>query len=131
MKPMVPIGYVENNFSAPQVDPEVFVGTLSGIRVEPGYVEGLYRLDNYRRLYIIFLFDRSEGYRLVIHPRGDTSRPMRGVFATRSPRRPNPIGLSVVELVGVEKDLVTVRNLDAINQTPVLDIKPCEDDVVY
>jgi tRNA-Thr(GGU) m(6)t(6)A37 methyltransferase TsaA len=88
------------------------------------YSDGLYRLENYPRLYVIFVFDRAEGYRLVIHPRGDTTKPMRGVFATRSPYRPNPIGLAEVELVSVEGNLLTVRNLDAIDGTPVLDIKP-------
>jgi tRNA-Thr(GGU) m(6)t(6)A37 methyltransferase TsaA len=95
------------------------------------YSEGLYRLEKYRRLFVIFVFDRSSGYELVVHPRGDVTRPRRGVFATRSPRRPNPIGLSVVELIEVEGSTVKVRNLDALDGTPVLDIKPCIEDVSY
>ncbi len=119
----VPIGYVENEFEGTQRDPDIFTGTVSRIRVLDEYAPGLYRLEQFERVYIIFVFDRSQGYKLVIHPRGDANRPRRGVFATRSPHRPNPIGLSLVDLVGVDKNIVTVRNLDAIDGTPVLDIK--------
>lgn len=127
----VPIGFVENDFTGIQDDPDVFKGTVSRIRVKDEYVDGLFRIENCRRLYVIFVFDKAEGYRLVIHPRGDRSRPKRGVFGTRAPYRPNPIGLAVVELLGVDGAVLTVRDLDAIDGTPVLDIKPCEDPVVY
>lgn len=59
-----------------------------------------------------------------VHPRGDASRPQQGVFSTRSPHRPNPIGLHRVEIVSIEDDRVRVRNLEAVDGTPVLDIKP-------
>jgi tRNA (adenine37-N6)-methyltransferase len=121
-----PIGFVESFFEGIQDDPDVFKGTVSRIRVLEEYSDGLYRLENSERLYVIFVFDRAEGYRLVIHPRGDVTRPERGVFATRSPYRPNPIGLAVVDLLGIEGNVLTVRNLDAIDGTPVLDIKPWE-----
>jgi len=127
----VPVGFVENDFTGIQDDPDVFKGTVSRIRVKDEYVDGLFRIENYGRLYVIFVFDKAEGYRLVIHPRGDRSRPERGVFGTRAPYRPNPIGLAVVELLGVDGAVLTVRDLDAIDGTPVLDIKPCEDPVVY
>ena len=61
---------------------------------------------------------------LSVHPRGDTNRPREGVFATRSPDRPNPIGLHAVVIESVEEDAITVRNLEAIDGTPVLDVKP-------
>jgi tRNA-Thr(GGU) m(6)t(6)A37 methyltransferase TsaA len=61
---------------------------------------------------------------LSVHPRGDTSRPITGVFATRSPDRPNPIGLHRVRIEAVEDDAITVSGLEAIQDTPVLDIKP-------
>lgn len=125
----IPIGYVENDFKDTQLDPDVFQGTVSRIRVQGEYVDGLYRLEQFERIYVIFVFDRSHGYKMVIHPRGDVNRPKRGVFATCSPYRPNPIGLSVVDLVGIEGNLVTVRNLDAIDGTPVLDIKMCRENV--
>jgi tRNA-Thr(GGU) m(6)t(6)A37 methyltransferase TsaA len=61
---------------------------------------------------------------LSVHPRGDAKRPLTGVFATRSPDRPNPIGLHAVAIEAVEKDAITVRDLEAIDGTPVLDVKP-------
>jgi tRNA-Thr(GGU) m(6)t(6)A37 methyltransferase TsaA len=73
---------------------------------------------------VVFYFHRSQGYDLTQHPRGDPRRPKRGVFTLRSPRRPNPIGVTVVDLVAIEGNVLRVRGLDAINGTPVLDIKP-------
>lgn len=131
MVELVNIGFVQNDFVGIQDDPDIFRGTVSRINVLDEYTGGLFRLDTFKRLYVIFVFDRADGYRLVIHPRGDLSKPERGIFATRSPYRPNPIGLAVVDLLSVEENVITVRNLDAIDGTPVIDIKPCEDNVVY
>jgi tRNA-Thr(GGU) m(6)t(6)A37 methyltransferase TsaA len=61
---------------------------------------------------------------LVVHPRGDTARPAEGVFTTRSPHRPNPIGLHRVEVAEVAGERVKVRNLEALDGTPVVDVKP-------
>ena len=61
---------------------------------------------------------------MLQHPRGDKSRPKRGVFALRSPYRPNHIGLTEVELLAINGNVLSVRGLDAINETPVLDLKP-------
>lgn len=61
---------------------------------------------------------------LSVHPRGDAKRPLTGVFATRSPDRPNPIGLHAVAIEAVEEDAITVRDLEAIDGTPILDVKP-------
>jgi tRNA (adenine37-N6)-methyltransferase len=119
----IPIGYVENDIKEVPADPEGFTGTVSRIGLLDEFAAGLYRLEEFKRVYIIFVFDRSRGYELVVHPRGDVSRPKRGVFATRSPYRPNPIGLSLVDLVGVDNNVLTVRGLDAVDGTPVLDIK--------
>jgi tRNA (adenine37-N6)-methyltransferase len=123
----VPIGFVESDFKEIQDDPGIFQGTTARIRILDDYADGIFKLENYRRLYIIYVFDRAEGYRLILHPRGDRSRPQRGVFATCAPYRPNPIGLSVVELLSVEGNTLTVRDLDAIDGTPVLDIKPWKE----
>jgi tRNA-Thr(GGU) m(6)t(6)A37 methyltransferase TsaA len=121
-----PIGFVESEFAEPQRDPGVFAGTEARVRVLPEFAAGLYRIEGFGRLYVIYAFDRSEGFELVLHPRGDPARPERGVFATHSPNRPNAIGLTVVELLAVEGDVLTVRGLDALDGTPVLDIKPCD-----
>ena len=61
---------------------------------------------------------------VAVHPRGDPDRPRQGVFSTRSPDRPNPIGLHAVPIVGADDDAITVANLEAIDGTPVLDVKP-------
>jgi tRNA-Thr(GGU) m(6)t(6)A37 methyltransferase TsaA len=68
--------------------------------------------------------DRADRDVLAVHPRGDTTRPLAGVFATRSPDRPNPIGLHDVQVLDVAGNRVHVRNLEAVDGTPVLDIKP-------
>lgn len=121
-----PIGFVESDIKDPRAEPGVFDGTISRIRILPEYGAGLHGIEEFGRLYVIFVFDRSSSFELVIHPRGDVRRPRRGVFATHSPNRPNPVGLSIVELVSVEGKCLTVRGLDAIDRTPVLDIKQCD-----
>ena len=68
--------------------------------------------------------DRADRDVLHVHPRGDTSRPQEGVFNTRSPHRPNPIGLHRVQIVGIDGPRVRVRNLEAIDGTPIVDVKP-------
>jgi len=121
-----PIGFVENDFTEVQHDPDIFAEAVSRVRVLPEFAAGLYRIESFERLYIIYVFDRSQGFQLVLHPRGDAARPERGVFATHSPNRPNAIGLTVVELLGVEDGILTVKGLDAVDGTPVVDIKPCD-----
>jgi tRNA-Thr(GGU) m(6)t(6)A37 methyltransferase TsaA len=86
--------------------------------------EGLKGLEPGRQILVVYYFHRSDGYDLCQHPRGDRHRPRRGVFALRSPRRPNPVGVTVVDLVAIAGTVLTVRGLDAINGTPVLDLKP-------
>jgi tRNA-Thr(GGU) m(6)t(6)A37 methyltransferase TsaA len=73
---------------------------------------------------VIFHFHKSEGFDLLQHPRGDPSRPRQGVFGLRSPRRPNPVGVTIVDVLAVGENTLRVRGLDALNDTPVLDIKP-------
>ena len=68
--------------------------------------------------------DRARRDVLRVHPRGDVSRPQQGVFSTRSPARPNPIGLHCVEVETIEGNRMRVRNLEAINGTPIVDVKP-------
>lgn len=121
-----PIGFVENDFKADRYGPDEFEGSLSRIRILDRFARGLYRIEGFERLYVIYLFHKSEGFDLVLHPRGDVTRPERGVFATHSPRRPNPLGMTVVDLIDVEDNVVTVSGLDAIDGTPVLDIKPTD-----
>ncbi|MBN1178024.1 MAG: tRNA (N6-threonylcarbamoyladenosine(37)-N6)-methyltransferase TrmO [Anaerolineae bacterium] len=76
---------------------------------------------------VLFYFHRSDGRPLQVHPRGDLSRPLRGVFATRSPARPNPIGVTTVRIRRIEGNVIEVVGLDAIDGTPILDIKQYEE----
>ena len=96
---------------------------ISVIEVLPEYVEGLYRIELLKELDVLFVFDHSQGFDLHLHPRGDTDIPLTGVFGTRSPRRPNPIGLTRVRLLERKGDRLKVEGLDAFLDTPVLDIK--------
>jgi len=87
------------------------------------YEAGLADIEGFSHLYVIWLFDRATGYDLTAHPPTDEERP-HGVFATRSPRRPNAIGLTVVELLRREGARLFVRGVDMLDGTPILDIKP-------
>ena len=88
--------------------------------LEPG-LEGLMPGDH---LSILFYFHHVQDFQLSQHPKGDLDRPKRGVFTICSPKRPNPIGLTVVELVSIDQNVLEVRGLDAFDGTPVIDIKP-------
>lgn len=99
-------------------------GDISEIAIDPELADGLYRLEESERILVLFVFDRSDGYELKVHPKGDVKNPLVGVFASRSPRRPNPVGATVVKLLGIEDNVLTVRGLDAWVGTPVVDIKP-------
>ena len=92
------------------------------LEVFPKFEAGLMDIEGFSHLYVLWVFDRSSGYELVGTPPVD-DRP-HGVFATRSPRRPNPIGLTVVSLVRREGNKLHVIGLDMLDGTPILDIKP-------
>jgi tRNA-Thr(GGU) m(6)t(6)A37 methyltransferase TsaA len=76
------------------------------------------------RVIVLTWLDRGDREVLEVHPRGDPTRPRQGVFSTRSPDRPNPIGLHEVEILAIDGPRLHVRNLEAISGTPVLDVKP-------
>ena len=116
------IGRVENVFDEPAPPPDIRA-VESRIVLNPSLVEGLQGLEAGLQVMVIFYFDRSQGFDLLQHPQGDESRPRRGVFALHSPRRPNPIGVTVVDVLAVEGNVLRVHGLDAINGTPVLDLK--------
>ena len=117
------IGYVENEFAEP-TDPDTLSDSASRIVINADLSDGLTGLTPGDKALVVFYFHRSEEYELLQHPRGDQARPMRGVFALRSPHRPNPIGVTEVELLEVDNNVLTVRGLDALNGTPVIDLKP-------
>lgn len=92
------------------------------LEILPEVEQGLTDIEGFSHLYVIWVFDRSEGYELLGAPPTDTTP--HGVFATRSPRRPNPIGLTVVRLLRREGSSLRVSGVDMLDGTPILDIKP-------
>jgi tRNA-Thr(GGU) m(6)t(6)A37 methyltransferase TsaA len=92
------------------------------LEILPEYEQGLSDIEGFSHLYVIWVFDRAEGSSLIATPPSD-NKP-HGVFATRSPQRPNPIGLTVVTLLRREGNRLFVRGVDMLDGTPILDIKP-------
>ncbi|MFP4649094.1 MAG: tRNA (N6-threonylcarbamoyladenosine(37)-N6)-methyltransferase TrmO [Halorhodospira sp.] len=125
MPEVVPIGvirtpYTERGEAPRQVDGAD--GPSGRVEVDPAFVPGLKDLEGFSHVTLIFLFDRSEGYQLEAVPPID-DRP-HGVFATRSPRRPNHLGISTVRLERLEGSVLHIRGPDMLDGTPLLDIKP-------
>ena len=120
---MKPIGRVENDFPMGTSSDTMRSGE-SRIVLDPAFAPGLQGLEKEPRILVVYHFHLSEGWDMHQHPRGDKTRPKRGVFALRSPRRPNPIGVTEVELLEIRENILRVRGLDAVDGTPVLDLKP-------
>jgi tRNA-Thr(GGU) m(6)t(6)A37 methyltransferase TsaA len=120
-----PIGIVRNGVREPRM--EGWENVLSDIIVRKNLEEALNGLEGYSHVVVLFYLHRvseDERERTQCHPRGDDRYPLQGVLATRTQHRPNPIGVSVVHLLRRRRNVLRVRGLDAINGTPVLDIKP-------
>ena len=98
--------------------PEAFID------VDPRFVAALRGIEAGDRVLVLTWLDRADRDTLEVHPRGDLDRPALGVFATRSPDRPNPVGLHEVQVAAVKGTTLTVRDLEALDGTPVVDIKP-------
>jgi len=122
---MKPIGFVRSPYSdtkevprgpGAKHDAEGFLEIL------PEFEAGLLDVEGFSHLMVIWVFDRSEGYELVGTPPTD-NRP-HGVFATRSPYRPNPIGITTVEVLGRDGNKIRAKGIDMLDSTPILDIKP-------
>ncbi len=123
-----PIGIVHSPFTEQKgtpIQPSKAKGARGTVEVFPEYAEALTDLDGFSHIYLLCHLHRSEGFKLKVVPYLDTVP--RGLFATRAPRRPNPIGLSLVDLIGIEGNVLTVKNIDMLDGTPVLDIKPYVD----
>ena len=116
------IGYVRNAFDESGRGEQIRASE-SRIVLNTDLAAGLQGLEPGQQVMVIFNLHRSHDFKLLQHPRGDRTRHLCGVFALHSPRRPNPIGVTVVELLSVNKNVLTVRGLDAFDGTPVLDLK--------
>lgn len=120
-----PIGHIRTPYNDTKQIPKGLGAkhdALGILEILPQFAAGLTDVEGFSHLFVLWVFDRSDGFDLVGTPPID-KRP-HGVFATRSPRRPNPIGLTVVELVRREGGSVHVRGVDMLDGTPILDIKP-------
>jgi tRNA-Thr(GGU) m(6)t(6)A37 methyltransferase TsaA len=126
---VVPIGWVEsplvNRDLAPKQGDEG--APEAWLVFEPGVSEGLSDIEVGTDVILLTWFDRADRDVLAVHPRGDRSRPVTGVFSTRSPDRPNPVGLHRVTIVSVDGLRVRVQNLEALDGTPIVDVKPVLD----
>ncbi|MFT5697422.1 MAG: tRNA-Thr(GGU) m(6)t(6)A37 methyltransferase TsaA [Desulforhopalus sp.] len=122
---MQPIGTIHSPFTSLQdmpIQPKGAKDSIGTIEIKEEYTEGLLDLEGFSHIYLLYNFHKAARTDLTVTPFMDTTP--RGVFSTRSPLRPNHIGLSIVELVGVEKNLIKVRGIDILDGTPLLDIKP-------
>jgi tRNA-Thr(GGU) m(6)t(6)A37 methyltransferase TsaA len=121
-----PVGWVESPLTdrdaAPKQGDEG--APLARIVFRPALREAAADLHIGDEVLVLTWLHQSRRDVLSVHPRGDSNRPLQGVFSTRSPDRPNPIGLHAVTIVGIEENAIAVRNLEAIDGTPVLDVKP-------
>ena len=97
-------------------------GTEGFIKLKPAYVPALKDLADFDRVWLIFWCHRASDAKMLVVPYRDTVE--RGLFATRAPARPNPLGLSCVRLLGIEPDVLRIGEVDILDQTPLLDIKP-------
>jgi len=116
----VKIGRVRSVFKKPVAPVEMRKKT-SEIIIEEKYKAGLKGIEKNQHLQVIFYLDQAEGYQLI-SKRHDGK--MKGVFACRTPHRPNPLGLTTVNLLKIEDNVLTVSGLDAVDGTPIVDIKP-------
>lgn len=120
-----PVGIIETPFHEPTgtpIQPSRANGARGRVRVEPHFWPGLQDLAGFERIWLIYWLHRQPGSVLVVTPFLDQQP--RGVFATRAPVRPTPIGISAVRLIGIEEGVLEVADVDMVDGTPLLDIKP-------
>lgn len=120
-----PIGVIHSPFRDTKgmpIQPSGARGIKGAIELYPEYTEGLKDIEGFSHIILIYHFHLSKGYSLKVKPFMDEN--LRGIFATRAPMRPNPIGISVVRLVKIEGAVLQIEDVDIVDGTPLLDIKP-------
>jgi tRNA-Thr(GGU) m(6)t(6)A37 methyltransferase TsaA len=120
-----PIGIVRSPFKTVEgtpIQPVGAKGIRGQIELREEFAAGLKDLEGFSHLILIYHFHLSKGFDLEVKPFLDSER--RGIFATRAPKRPNPIGVSVVKLINIEGNRLTIEDVDVLDGTPLLDIKP-------
>ncbi len=120
-----PIGIIHTPFEQAEgtpIQPVKGKGAKGWVEVDNAYVEGLKDLDGFERIWLLFWCHRASKYKLQVKPYMDTQ--VRGLFATRAPSRPNAIGMSCVKLISVDGNRLEIEDVDMLDGTPLLDIKP-------
>lgn len=120
-----PIGVVHSEHTIAEktpIQPVYAKGCKGHIEVFPEFAEGLRDLEGFSHIYLIYHFHRTDQVKLIVTPFLHDKN--RGIFSTRAPYRPNPIGLSIVEIISRENNILHVDGLDILDKTPLLDIKP-------
>lgn len=120
-----PIGIIHSPFrdiKGMPIQPSGAKGVAGNIDIFPEYVEGLKDLEGFSHIFLIYHFHLSKGFSLTVRPFMDDQP--HGVFATRAPKRPNPIGISVVRLKTIKGNVLSIEDIDMVDETPLLDIKP-------
>jgi len=120
-----PIGVIRSPFKAPEgtpIQPAGAKGVVGRVELLPEYKEGLKDIDGFSHIILVYHFHLSRRSSLLVRPYMDDE--VHGVFATRAPSRPNPIGISIVRLVGIDGDILHIQDVDTVDGTPLLDIKP-------
>jgi tRNA-Thr(GGU) m(6)t(6)A37 methyltransferase TsaA len=120
-----PIGVIRSPFSTLEgmpIQPSAARGIKGTVVLNEEYVEGLSDLEGFSHAYLLYHFHLSKAFKLRVVPFLDDQQ--RGLFSTRAPNRPNPIGLSVVRLNRIESNRIDIENVDVLDGTPLLDIKP-------
>jgi L-fuculose-phosphate aldolase len=119
-----PVGWVIDGPACPPE--EGWEDREAVVEVEPAWAEALHGIEGFSHIWLLWWLDRRNEppEALQVHPEGRSEMPLTGIFATRSPHRPNPLAMTAVELLGREGRRLRVRGLDACQGTPVLDIKP-------
>jgi len=116
------VGIVHSQYKTTADAPRQGNNKISEIEIQEEYQQGLKDLEDFSHIHVLYWFHESKGFSLIVNTPWDTSP--HGLFTTRSPHRPNPIGHTIVELVKLKGNKLSVRGLDAIEGTPVIDIKP-------
>jgi len=120
-----PIGVIHTPFkdtAGVPIQPRAAKGIKGSIEILPDYAEGLKDLDGFSHIILLYHLHLSKGFSLKVTPFLDNT--LRGLFATRAPKRPNPIGLSVVRLIEIKGNVLRIEEIDVVDGTPLLDIKP-------
>lgn len=120
-----PIGIIKTQFEdkvGVPIQPKNGENYIGHIELNKEYVQGLKDLDGFSHIHLLYHLNRHEDYSLIVKPYMDDTP--RGLFATRAPKRPNQIGLSLVEIVEIKENIITFKGVDMLNNTPLFDIKP-------